>query len=247
MTNENLPTLVSPNQFDLWQALRDGNPDLVQAPIENPGALVRFDDFPGFRPWLISQYALGWQSKRIVEHLRSIREEQENDLARQWPDLGKREIDSYRSVWRDDWMPVQAKLSQNIENVSVLSKNRRLLDLARVASEIEDQMWTERNSKSGQLYLIGEYRAILRQIAEEKGELGEEGSTSDNTLVTLANLLSNAVKIQGAGLQQRNVVLENDYDYGENDHAQTTVQREGRDFQADEVPPDAGADSVSQD
>ena len=123
----------------------------------------------------------------------------------------------------------------------MLSKNRRLLDLARTASEIEDAMWTERNSKSGQLYLIAEYRALLRQIAEEKGELGEESRTSDNTLLSLATLLVESIKVQGAGLQRREVVIEQNYDY-EVDSAETSLPGKGRDIQKDELPSDPGAD-----
>lgn len=208
------PTQV--NKFGIWDALKAGNPNLaVTVALPANLEMVTWDNYPGFKNWLVSELALGWPSKRVVEHLRDIREEQNNDLVTPWPELGKRAVDDYRSALRDDWIPLRQKLSDNIENVGVLAKNNRLITLARVAGDLEDMMWSERNAKTGQLYLVPEWRQTLRQIAEEKGELGEETRGADNTLLELANMLASIVKVQGSGAQK--TIIEGEFTYLPND------------------------------
>ena len=238
-TDNALTPTTESTALDLWDALKAGNPGLAVATIVDPSKqYMHFDAYPGFKPWIISELALGWPSKRIAAHLADLREEQQNDGVQPWPVLNHRDIDAYRSDWREEWLPVRARLSQQIENVGVLAKNNRLMTLARVADELEDMMWTERNTKSGQLYLIPEFRQTLRQIAEEKGELGEDGRVVDNTLFLLAEALSNAMKVQGSGVQP-GAMIDLEFDYHEDGPAeQTPVSSESRSLQTDEVQAD---------
>lgn len=240
-------------QFDMWSALKAGNPQLalVPAPPEYL-QVVRYENYPGFKDWLVSEYALGWPSKRICEHLAAIRVDQEADMATVWPILNKREVDECRSTYRADWMPLRDQLSANIENVGVLAKNERLLTLARMAAELEDMMFEERNTKTGQLYLLPEWRQIMRQIAEEKGELGETSITGDNVLLELARIMAAGMQVQGSEAP-RSDIIEGEFTYypEEADAATTVLDQSGSvstdgvqaEPQPDQVPPDSGGHS----
>lgn len=209
--------LVSENALAVWDALKEANPEMIRA--KNG----RY--YPaGFRDWLLTEFALGTYTGRIRDKLAAIRRDQESDRVEDaslvvWPALNKREIDYYHTTYRDQWLPIQQRISQNIENIGVLSKNARLLALLRTANELEQMMYEERNSKSGQLYLIPEYRQMLKQIAEEKGELGEQGEAADSALLKIAETLAGLVRIQGSGVQ----VIEGEFSYEEDD-AEASVQ-----------------------
>lgn len=232
-------------EFDIWSALKAGNPELALT-VKPPEHLqvVQYANYPGFREWLVSEFALGWPSKRIKEHLDSIRTQQEEDGTTQWPSLSKREVDFCRSDFRDDWMPIRHKLSENIENVGVLAKNERLLTLARMASELEDMMFEERNTKTGQLYLLPEWRQIMRQIAEEKGELGETNITADNVLLELAKVMAAGMRIQGSEAVHGNVI-EGEFTYFPEDTDEATpIHDEGTSLQEDGVQAEPEPDQV---
>ena len=168
------------------------------------------------------------------------------DMVTVWPEFSKRDLDRIKTELRAEWLPLREKLSQNIERVGVLAKNERLLSLERNARELEDRMWQERNEKSGQLYLISEWRQVMRAIAEEKGELGEGAGSQDNTLLGLAQTLADIIRVQGTGIQGRNVV-EGEFVYypDEEKNAENALPGQSGGVSEDEVPPEPGADQVS--
>jgi hypothetical protein len=139
-------------------------------------------------------------------------------------------------------VPIRERLSTNIENVGVLAKNTRLLTLARTAEELERLMYEERNEKSGELYLFKEWRGLMHQIAEEKGELGEQSGVAEGALVAIAELLTGAMRVQGSGIQS-NDVIDGTFSYMEEDAA-TPVSSEGSGVQENELPPDADSNPV---
>jgi hypothetical protein len=243
VTSDIITTTPNVESFPLWDALKAGNPALAVAPLGvGESAPTFYSEYPGFEDWLLSELALGWPSKRIVEHLRQIRDEQEEAEERQWPALGKRDIDHQRIARRDKWVPIRERLSTNIENVGVLAKNTRLLTLARTAEELERLMYEERNEKSGELYLFKEWRGLMHQIAEEKGELGEQSGVAEGALVAIAELLTGAMRVQGSGIQS-NDVIDGTFSYMEEDAA-TPVSSEGSGVQENELPPDADSNPV---
>ena len=216
----------------VWDALKQGAPELA-VPSSAPVAYHWEDTYPGFKDWLCSQYALGWPSSRIKAHLHEIRDGQADDGLLQWPDLGKRDIDRYRSDLRALWVPVRDRLSAQIENAGVLAKNARLIALARTADELEQMMFEERNSRTGELYLVQEFRQTLRQIAEEKGELGEGQGSTDNTLLRIAESLATAIKLQGSGIQQQ--IVEGEWDYAEDEIDGAGVEGVPPSLQAEQI------------
>lgn len=199
---------------------------LQVVPVRETRLRVPLDDYPGFKDWMLTQYALGTTTRRIKERLFEMRSAQAEQGVAQWPEWSKGVIDSYRSAWESEWLPVQHRISQQIETQGVLAKNKRLLALLRMAEELEEKMWDERNSKSGQLYLIRDYRETLKQIAEEKGELGEGEASTDPVLARIALNLSEALKIQGSGIQDNTIDGEFDYfaeDEEDGEFEETTV------------------------
>jgi hypothetical protein len=233
-------------QFNIWDALKAGDPTLALVPVEPPLSPLKevYSDYPGFIPWLMSEYALGYPAGRVFRHLESVRSGQMNDGVKAWPSLSRREIDAERTHRRSDWIPVRDRLSANIENVGVLAKNERLLALARHATEVEDAMWEERNARTGELYMLTEYRETLRQIAEEKGELGEGQATADNALLMIAQTLAGIVKVQGAGVQPQ--IVEGEWDYAEAETEEAILRGEGLSVETGGVQAEPGADSVPQ-
>lgn len=220
--------------LSVWDTLKQGAPELALVPAASLSPTPKWDNYPGLTDWLCSQYALGWPSSRIKAHLLEIREGQQEDGAQVWPELSKRDIDRYRSDLRVKWVPVRDRLSSQIENAGVLAKNNRLIALARTADELEQMMFDERNSRTGELYLVSEFRATLRQIAEEKGELGELQGAADNTLLRIAESLATAIKLQGSGMQKQ--IVEGEWDYAEDEAVEATpVQGEGSHLQGDGV------------
>lgn len=232
--------------LSVWESLKQGLPELALVPVNPDLPLVPKweNDYPGFKEWLCSQYALGWPTNRIVAHLTEIRTGQMEDQVAIWPELTKRDIDRYRTDLRMEWVPTRDRLSGQIENSGVLAKNNRLVALARTADELESMMWDERNNRTGELYLVGEFRQTLRQIAEEKGELGETQGAADNTLLRIAEALAVSIKLQGSGIQQQ--TLEGEWNYLEDADEATVVHSEGAHLQDDGVQAEQGADSVPQ-
>lgn len=212
----------------VWDALKAGAPALADVHSSPTPAIGRRDyaDYPGFEDWLHSEYAMGYPAASIFRHLADIRAGQLNDMVTPWPELGRREIDRLRTERRDLWVPMRDRLSAQIENAGILAKNARLIALLRTAEELESLMFDERNSRTGELYLLAEYRATLRQIAEEKGELGEGNVSTESALVKIAETLADVIRVQGSGVQQQDVV-DGEWDYAEDDEA-ATVRGEGQ-------------------
>lgn len=198
--------------------------ELSIVPVPDTRLAVPMQDHPGFKVWMLNQYALGTSTRRIKERLTEIILGQEEHGEERWPECSKRDIDRLRITWETEWLPVQHRISQQIENQGVLSKNQRLLALLRLAEELEEKMWDERNSKSQQLYLIKDYRETLQQIAEEKGELGESEASSESVLARVALTLAETLKVQGSGVQRTTIDGEFDYyDESEGEFEETTV------------------------
>lgn len=238
----NAPTQIT-NQYPLWDALKQGSPELSLVPSGEAPIGTSYDNYPGFADWLDSEYALGWPTSRIKAHLKEIRDGQIADLVPPWPEFSKRDIDRARTERRFTWVILRDRLSANIENAGVLAKNTRLLSLARTAEELESQMWDERNSRTGELYLLKEYRETLRQIGEEKGELGEQGGSADNTLLQIAETLARIVKVQGTGVQEQ--IIEGEWNYADDEEA--TVRSQGRLVETSGVQAEPGANPLPQD
>lgn len=217
-----------------WTDLVEQTPELAVPPVVRETALARsYANYPGFTSWLHTQFALGFAGRRIKERLDLIRAEQEEEGDQPWPLLSKRSIDGYKDATETAWLPLRANVSRNIEAQGVLNKNNRLMALLRLAEELDEKMWDERNSRTNQLYLQGEYRNVLKQIAEEKGELGETDSSTESKLVDLARVLAEALKIQGSGVQ---VSEDNTFDYWEEgDYEETSLLGQGTDIPVDGV------------
>lgn len=219
-----------------WGDLVANEPSLAVPPVVRETSLrVNFANYPGFMDWLLDQYALGFTPSRIKQRLDLIRDEQAEDGVQQWPSFSKREVDWYRSHLSTQWEPLRTAISRSIENQGVLAKNERLLALLRTANELESMMYDERNAKSGQLYLFSEYRAVLDQIAKEKGELGDVEASTDSKLVELAMGLASMLKVQGSGVQ---IVDADNFNYYEEEgqFEETGLLSESTDLQGDGVP-----------
>lgn len=229
--------------FPLWEALKGGDPTLALVPVNpNPVPVATWAEYPGFKDWLVAQYGLGYTTSRIKAHLDEIRAGQDEDYVAVWPQLSRRQIDFERTELRSLWQPLRDRLSANIENVSVLAKNNRLLALARTAEELEAVMWDERNQRTGELYLIESYNKTLRQIAEEKGELGEQGGVQDNALLRLAEIMAGTMRVQGTGMQPQ--IIEGEWAYEEDESETASVQDQGGSVEGSGVPAEPGADPL---
>lgn len=181
---------------DLYSALVHQNPELLenQLQAQDFDSKFRNDNYPGMKDWLIVQYALGTSSYVIKAKLEKIIEEQkEMGVKKTWKHLSKRLIDDYRNELRPHWEPKQSRLVQNIENTGLANKNQRILALARTAERIEEIMDEDRD-KGNRLYLFKDYTGILRQIAEEKGELGSAGEMAPDALMDLMKDMFSFVK-----------------------------------------------------
>lgn len=198
----------------LWAAVAEAAPELAGEVAESHEAL-ELEGRTGMVPWLLTQFALNVPSRLIIRDLKRVNEDQEEDgydyLSR-WPVLTSRYVDRLRRYYEPQWRPIEARVSSRIENVGVLAKNRRLLALLELAERLRSEMFEERNEKTAQLYLIPEYRAVLRQIAEEKGELGEGEESGESALAEVAKGLVDILKVAGSGLQTVDVTA-TEYDY----------------------------------
>lgn len=195
-------TKVIGREPDLWGALQRISPELAvgAATGVHPGRF--YDEYPGFRQWMLVEFALMTPTRLMRDKLEEIREEQAEDGGLIWPPMSKRKLDTAKNDLRDEWRPITARIEEGIEQVGVLSKNRRLLALQQTFEELHDRLWDERD-KSNKLYLLPEMRAILRQIAEEKGELGERGETAVDALGEIAKMLAAKVQVQGSGMRDK--------------------------------------------
>ena len=181
---------------DLYSALVHQNPELLENQLvaHDFDSKYRNDNYPGMKDWLIVQYALGTTSYVVKAKLEKIVEEQKEAGAKKtWKLLSKRLIDDYRNELRPLWEPKHDRLVQNIENTGLANKNQRILALARTAERIEEIMDEDRD-KGNRLYLYKEYSGILRQIAEEKGELGSAGEMAPDALMDLMKDMFSFVK-----------------------------------------------------
>lgn len=212
--------------------------ELTVAAVPDTRYVVPFSDKPGFKIWMLNQYAFGTTTRRIKERLDEIIAGQIEDGAETWPSFSRRKVDEYRTVWQTEWLPVQHRISAQIENQGVLAKNQRLLALLRLAEDIEEKMWMDsERSASSQRYLLKDYRDVLKQIAEEKGELGESEHSADPVLARIALNLSEALRVQGSGIQQ--TIDGEAFDYfpeEEGDYEEVDVRGESPDLQGDGVP-----------
>ena len=189
---------------DLWALLQTVAPEITE--------VVHAGDFPetqapGLKAWLLSQFALNTPTNVIRNDLDQMVADQEADGAPSWPLWSKRRIDQARNRWRDDWTPLTVRLEEGIAQVGVLAKNRRLLALQALYERLAEVVWEERSTKTNQLYLLGELRATLHQIAEEKGELGEQGIEAIEVLGDLAKGMALMLGIQGSGIQEADRVV----------------------------------------
>lgn len=203
---------------DLWAALDAAAPEMT-AVVRNSPDLPRFHyrDYDGFREWLILELALNTPGRLIRDKLRVIRDDQEAEgVDALWPQLSKSQIDNARRVLAPEWQPIRAKVEEQIAQVGIANKVARLMAYQQMADEISDRMWDERNDKTGQLYLLREFRETIRAVAEEMGDLGKPAEDEREGLVEIAKELLGMVKVQGMGLQDANVVDATfDYETGE--------------------------------
>ena len=193
-----------PGVHDVWAALRVAAPEVVEAVHR---AAVRtnspkYDDYPGFKPWLLTEFALATPTRVITDILEQTRADMITDGSQTpWPKLNDRQLITARRDLEPHWRPLRSQLESQIRDIGVVNKNRRLLALQQMAEAIGADMYTERDEKNGRLYLLPEYRATLRAIAEEVGELGVQVDQRDTTIRGLVDMLSKALDISGMGVQ----------------------------------------------
>lgn len=168
-----------------------------------------YDDHPGFRVWLMAEFALNTPNRMVRDKLDNIREAQEQDELDRWPQLNKSHLDSLKHSSRPDWEPVRQRITAAIQTIGVANKNKRVTALVELSEQLQGLMYDER-SKNGQLYLHKDYLAVLDQIAKEMGDLGTPTDELSAGLMELATELAKIVKLQGSGLQEHG---DDDYDY----------------------------------
>lgn len=168
-----------------------------------------YDDHPGFRVWLMAEFALNTPNRMVRDKLDNIREAQEQDELDRWPQLNKSHLDSLKNASRPDWEPVRQRITAAIQTIGVANKNKRVTALVELSEQLQGLMYDER-SKNGQLYLHKDYLAVLDQIAKEMGDLGTPTDEFSAGLMELATELAKIVKLQGSGLQEHG---DDDYDY----------------------------------
>lgn len=193
------PTTIG-QAVDLWDALKQAAPQIAQADVGAPRERP-LTQHPGLRQWLITEFALNIPDSLVVEKIDRMREDQMAAGDAPWPRLNKRKVAVLRRDLQEEWRPLRQQVEHSIVQVGVINKNRRLLALQSLAENLADVMFEERNDKTSQLYLIGEYRAVLNQIAQEMGELGMPVTGDGNALLEFAKGLVDVLKVQGMGLQ----------------------------------------------
>jgi hypothetical protein len=205
---------------DIWEAMKQDVPEVVALAARPIGRSLspKYADHPGFREWLLTEFALATPIRTLKQALTDARDEQFADgVANPWPSMNLRQLLTAREDLSPDWRPMRANLESRIRDIGVVNKNRRLLALQSLAEQLSDQMWDERDEKSGRLYLLPEYRSTLRAIAEEVGEIGVQVDERDTTIRGLVEMLSNALHISGMGVQvTTNEVEQTPFDYNKN-------------------------------
>lgn len=198
---------------DLWSALVSASPAVAAAVRTSaPSPKWTYDSYPGFRPWLLVEFALNTPNRLIRDKLREIREEQEAAGHDQWPTMSKAQVDSAKRDMAAEWQPIRHEIEGQIAQVGIANKTRRLMAYQQMVEELHERMWEERNEKTGQLYLLRDYRETLRAVAEEMGDLGQPAEDEREGLLELARDLAGLLKVQGSGLQD-NSTLDATFDY----------------------------------
>lgn len=193
--------------MDLWAAIEEAAPEVAQvlqsATASEPHT-GKYADYPGLREWLLVEFAVNTPTSLVIERLRAIQEDQiERGYAKAWPTMSKVLVDAARRDMASEWRPIRTRIEDRIEQVGVVKKQNRLMALASLAEELRERMYTERNEKTGQMYLQHDYAAVLRQIAEEVGDLGVAPGDNTGGLIEIARTLAGLVKVQGSGIQER--------------------------------------------
>lgn len=203
---------------DLWSALEAAAPEVAAAARE-AGApkSFKYNDYEGFREWLLVEFALNVPITLIRSKLEAIQNEQANEgLDRMWPTMSKYQLQVARRDLAPEWQPIRHSVEERIADVGIVNKVQRLSALQQMAEELSERMWDERNEKTGQLYLLKDYRETLRAVAEEMGDLGKPADDEREGLVEIAKELIGIIKVQGSGLQDTaSVNMEFDYETGE--------------------------------
>ena len=161
----------------------------------------KYGDYPGFREWLLTEFALATPTRVIKQSIEDTRVEQLETGSTPWPAMNERKLVLARAELEREWRPMRANLESRIRDIGVVNKNRRLLALQQLAETLGEEMFVERDEKNGRLYLIPEYRQTLRAIAEEVGEIGVHIDDKDTTIRGLVEMLSAAMQISGMGVQ----------------------------------------------
>ena len=212
-----IKTIRKQSASDLWAAVEQAAPELAVA-VRNAPAVPRFKyrDYDGFREWLIVEFALNTPTRLVREKLRNIQDDQMQDGADTvWPTLSKSQLDAARRDLGDEWRPLRHDIEQRIADVGIANKVSRLLAYQQHMEEVADRMWDERNTRTGELYLLKEYRDTLRAVAEEMGDLGKPADDEKEGLVDIAKELIGIIKVQGSGLQDNGSIdMEFNYDTG---------------------------------
>lgn len=189
------------NEPDLWSALVTATPELA---IEQDTDSRRYyQDYPGFREWLLTELALNTPTRLLRNRLEQIRQDMEAEgVAVIWPSMSKRQLDNAKRDLAPEWQPLRHDLEGRIQQVGLLSKNRRLLAYQALAEQLNEEMWDERNERSGELYLIKEYRQVLHAIAEEMGDLGQGAADGAvEGLVEIARTMAEMLRVHGTTIQ----------------------------------------------
>ena len=248
MSNEVIAVRKS-GSADLWSALEQAAPELGVA-IRNaePTPTWRYNDRPGFREWLIAQWAMNNPAAVVADQLKAIIEDQEaSGIIATWPPMGKRQLETSRRDLAPEWQPLREVLQSQIAQVGIARKQARLLAYQSLVETLGERMWDERNSKTGQLYLQKPYMDALRAVAEEMGDLGTPADGQMEGLIDIARELVSIIKVQGAGLQENEATGIEEFDYQEGVFTEvetdesTPVSGEGSDLQEDELPSEPGA------
>ena len=217
---------------DLWDALKVGAPDVSRAAeISTKGApATQLDSHPGFKSWLLTEFALNTPDKSIGKKIIAMREQQLADgidIDNVWPDMGKRQVGWHRRNLSTEWRPLRATLEDQIQQVGVIRKNARLMALQSLYEQVNELAFSEKNASSS-YYLIPEVRNILKAIGEEIGDLGYDTS-GDDALKEIALELIHTLSIQGSGIQTQETTVDK-FDYNKDvDGEFTEVEEEQAD------------------
>lgn len=221
---------------DLWCALEQAAPELAVVIREHPQVRPagRYSDYPGFREFLLVEFALNTPDRLLRDKLRTIRDEQVEAGVKPWPPMSSSQVGVARRDLTVEWRPIRTRIEASIEQIGVMRKQNRLLALQTLAEELADRMFEERNEKTGQFYLQETYLKVLHQVAEEMGDLGQPIGDPTGGLMEIAKNLAEAIKVQGSGIQEHIVEAEA-YDYEEGEYAEVELQGESPDLQKDGV------------